>query len=93
MTSIGLPFSVGRAPKVLILNWKTYEIGCVEANSNGLSKGNSGSTAACSVFRACSGSFLGGYCIPLGDHIAYYDEIVVAIFVIVLAYSNGWRIL
>lgn len=50
MNSIGLPSSVGRAPKVLILNWKPPELGCVKANSDGLSKGNPGSAAAGGVF-------------------------------------------
>lgn len=50
-------------------------MGCIKDNSDGLSKGNLGRSVAGGVFRDSKGSFLRGYCFPLGDHTTYYADI------------------
>ncbi|KAJ4723329.1 Ribonuclease H [Melia azedarach] len=86
----GVPWSVGRAPKVLILNWQPPPIGWVEVNSDGLAKGNPGPAACGGVFRNHDGSFTGGFGLQLGHNTSYFAEVMGAILAVEIAHARGW---
>ncbi|KAJ4715617.1 Ribonuclease H [Melia azedarach] len=90
LAELKIPWKLTKAPKSLILVWHAPPIGWIKVNTDGMAKGNPGSSACGGVFRDCDGAFLGGYGLALGHQTAYYSEIMGVILAIELAFARGW---
>lgn len=78
---IHILFSLGRAPRIYILNLRPPNAGWMKVNTYGSSKGN---------FRDNASTYLGGFGLLLGNNTAFFAEIIAVIVVVELDIYEGW---
>ncbi|KAJ4702472.1 Ribonuclease H protein [Melia azedarach] len=64
---------------------------CINANSDGLAKGNPGDSACGGVFCDHLGNFLGGFSLCIGLNTVFFAELLAVILVVELAFERGWN--
>ncbi|KAJ4713976.1 Ribonuclease H protein [Melia azedarach] len=90
LVDLGIPWQLGKAPKIIILSWRPPPIDWIKVNTNGLAKGNPGPAACGGVFRNYYGDFFGGFGLALGHQSSFFSKIMAVILAIEIAYNNGW---
>ncbi|XP_024195655.1 uncharacterized protein LOC112198776 [Rosa chinensis] len=77
------------APRFVL--WHPPNFPWIKLNTDGLAKGNPGPAACGGVFRVANGQYFGGYCQGLGQHSAFYAELMGVIIGIEIAFRMGWH--
>lgn len=88
LKSLGVPGHPCKAPKVLEVYWLPPPPGWIKLNTDGLS--NSTTAATGGVFRNSRGLVLGCFCMSIGQHTAFYAEMLALIQGLTMAKKKGW---